>query len=370
MPHVVFAGGGSGGHIYPALAIAQCLREIDPTSTCSWIVSRRPIDARIMQTARESFAGVPAEPARLRPDGMIRFLRGWGPSVRQTRRMLRDARTRGADGSLVLIAMGGFVAAPAVQGARVERVPCVLVNLDAVPGRANRWIGRRAQIRITAFDSDSVPRDWERVRPIVRPSISTGRTPQVSRESFGLDPDRPTLLVTGGSQGASSIDQLLLEICQAHAELLAGWQVIHQCGARPGALEDAYRAAGVPARVLPFIESMGDAWSGASLAVSRAGAGAVGEAWAGGTPTVFLPYPHHRDDHQTRNAEPLARAGGAVVLLDRNDAARTLEAGFETIRELLQDGSKREAMTRRLVSLGPADGAEAVARRVLALSRE
>ena len=143
-------------------------------------------------------------------------------------------------------------------------------------------------------------------------------------------------------------------------------QVLHQAGDKDiASLSAAYEGAGVPAAVVPYIESMGRAWGAADVAIARAGAGTVGEVWANRVPTVFLPYPHHADDHQRANALPLADAGGAVLLRDAIDGSANAAALAPVLAELLGDSARREQMRVKLGGLGPADGAEVVARLVL-----
>ncbi|MEX0876253.1 MAG: glycosyltransferase, partial [Phycisphaerales bacterium] len=186
----VFAGGGTGGHIYPALAIIEQIRALDPTASVQLLISSRPGDAEILAPTGIDHQPLPAMPFSTRPRGLARFLGAWVPSVRRTRACLHELK---ADHDPVLVAMGGFVAAPAARGGHCEGVPVVLVNLDAVPGKANELIARRARTVWTAADVEG-HRDWHRVRPIVRASTLDTPSQGPSRRSFGLDPDRPTLL--------------------------------------------------------------------------------------------------------------------------------------------------------------------------------
>lgn len=363
----IFAGGGTGGHIFPALAIADELDRLAPGRTRAlFLVSERPLDAQILGPRGREFAPIAARPFGLRPLTLARFVDSWGKSVRQSRQRLAAARR---DGPAVVVAMGGFVAAPAAQAARVERAPLVLVNLDASPGKANRWIARRARAVLTSAPAPAFERrGWTRVPPIVRREARASDDRPADRARMGLDPARSTLLVTGASQGAGSINDLLIAMLERTPEVFRrdGWQVLHQCGrGKAGDLESAYARAGVPARVAEFIDPMGPAWGAADLALARAGAGAVAEVWANRVPAVLLPYPWHKDQHQRDNAEPLARAGGAVIETDLIDPQANLERAGKTLGELMRDAARRERMRAGLASLGPADGAERVASALL-----
>lgn len=363
---VLLAGGGSGGHIFPAVAIAERLREREPGVVCRYLVSDRPLDAEILRSLDESFAALPARPPSVRPRPLLRFLMTWGGAVRAARETVRRAQCD-AD-AVVMVATGGFVSAPAAQAARAEGVPVVLVNLDSSPGKASRFVGRFARVRCTP--EGSAPASWERIRPVVRDAARAGAPARVCRERLGLDPERKTLLVTGASQGANSINRLLEALLGAHRASFEGWQVIHQTGASEDErVRAAYAAAGVPARVEAFFGAMGDAWGAADLAVSRAGAGSVGEAWANRVPTLFLPYPFHRDEHQRRNAEPLARAGAAVIERDLVAPEANLPTAGERLVSLLADEPTRATMRGAFETLGPADGAARVAELVSGVVR-
>ncbi|MFG0275497.1 MAG: glycosyltransferase [Phycisphaerales bacterium] len=363
---VLLAGGGSGGHIFPAVAIAERLREREPGLLCRYLVSDRPLDAAILQSLDEPFAPLPARPPSVRPRALVRFLMTWGGAVRAARETVRAAK-READ-AVVMVATGGFVSAPAAQAARAEGVPVVLVNLDSAPGKASRFVGRFARIRCTP--EGSAPASWQRIRPVVRDAARASGTPAACRERLGLDLTRRTLLVTGASQGANSINRLLEALVGAQGDAFDGWQVVHQTGANEDArVRAAYEAAGVLARVEAFFDGMGDAWGAADLAVSRAGAGSVGEAWANRVPTLFLPYPFHRDEHQRRNAEPLERAGAAVIERDRVSPDANLAGAGDRLVSLLADEARRAEMRSAFDALGPADGGATVADLVLGVVR-
>jgi len=181
---------------------------------------------------------------------------------------------------------------------------------------------------------------------------------------LGIEPEPNTLLITGGSQGAQSINQSILATLARDdvRRRFEDWQVLHITGpGKADAVRDAYEKLKLTARVLPYCDAMGCAWRAATLAVSRAGAGSVAEAWANAAPTVFLPYPFHRDDHQRRNAAPIVDAGGAMMLTDRVAPRVNADQLAPLLRQLADDSTKRDAMTRCLADTRPPDGAEVIA---------
>lgn len=365
---VLFAGGGTGGHIYPGLAIAEHLaalaRARGRTLSCRFICSDRAIDRAILEREQAEFEPSPAKPLATRPMGLLRFIRAWGPAVRHARRAIATARATAVHRDRVhLVAMGGFVAAPAAQAARVERCPITLVNLDAAPGKANRWIARRAGSAFTTFPvAAHYAREWRSIPPIVRSAAVDPRSPAEARAALGLDASRPTLMITGGSQGAGSINRFLAALAREQPGTLAGWQVLHQTGDDDNAaLADAYARAGVPARVEKFVPGIGLWWRAADLAIARAGAGSVAEAWANAVPTLFLPYPWHKDQHQRLNAQPLVAAGAAALGTDLIEPAANVRELGPALAHLLQTHAARQAMADALARLGPADGAPRVA---------
>ena len=178
--------------------------------------------------------------------------------------------------------------------------------------------------------------------------------------------DSRLALVTGASQGSRTVNRFMAALVAADPGLFEGWQALHLCGEdEEASMRGAYAAAGIRAAVMPFIHRMGPAWGAADLAVSRAGASSVAEAWANAVPALFLPYPYHRDRHQFRNATPLAVLGGAVIEEDRLDPAANLRGAGAALRLLMQDHARRAEMRRRLLARPPQDSAATVARLLL-----
>ncbi len=361
---LIFAGGGTGGHIYPALAIAGAARALAPHTRAIFVCSRRPLDAEILRERNEPFEPSPAEPFGVRPRTLFRFVRAWGPAVAHARRLIQTARETGA---VRIITTGGFVAGPMARAAQLEGADLTMVNLDAVPGRANRWIARRASRSFTSARVDPMPRGWTQIAPIVRPDAISPLPAQTCRESLGLSPAQPVLLVTGGSQGAQSINRLLLAILEREPALLTvpGWQVVHQSGkSDTDTLTAAYAKAGVRALVRPFFHDMGPLWKSAELAICRSGAGNIAEIWASKTPALVLPYPYHADDHQRANAVPLRDARGVAIATDLIDPSKNFHTHRPALADLLLNAASRADMRRALEALGPADGAAAIARAI------
>jgi UDP-N-acetylglucosamine--N-acetylmuramyl-(pentapeptide) pyrophosphoryl-undecaprenol N-acetylglucosamine transferase len=357
----LFAGGGSGGHISPGLAIAERLVERQPDTGVVFACSSREIDRIMLRESGVSFETLPAAPLTLHPRGLSRFVRGY---VRSRNAAIGLMKSRGVSH---VVALGGFVSAPVVAAAARLRIHSTLVNLDDPPGKANRWIARRCTQVLSAVRVSRRPGFAREVTgmPIRRHAMAPG-PPEDCRRRLGLDPDAPTLLVTGASQGARSINTLVTSLAGDEPALFDGWQVVHLSGrSERDKVERAWADAGIRAWVRPFVHEMGPVWGSADLAVSRAGASSVAEAWANHVPTVFMPYPWHRDRHQERNARPMADAGGAVIERDHVDVAANLAGVGRTLRALMLDAAGRQAMRQRLRDQPAPDGADNAARMLM-----
>ncbi len=351
---VLLAGGGSGGHIYPNIAVAERLGDRGVDVETHLVVSDRPLDGRIGEQEQVAMTGLDVLPVDRRPWRWPGWLARWRRSTCIVNRLLAERHVR------AVIATGGFVAGPVVVAAKRAAVPVAMVNLDAAPGRANRMLAGRADVVFSLCKLPAWPHARVIAMPLRRAAVAGGDAGE-ARGHFGLDADRPTLLVCGGSQGARSINAVMMHLAEHHWQQTP-WQVLHLAG--PGDDDEvrrAYQRARVRAAVLAFTNQMGLAWSAADIAVSRAGAGSVAEAHANATPTVFLPYPWHKDDHQRLNAQPLVEAGGARLLIDRIDPARNAQQLGPLLQELFTNDETRRCMRQALESLPLHDGAAALA---------
>jgi len=360
-PTIIFAGGGSGGHLSPGLAIDERLREIDPQARSIFLCSNREIDATMLGEAGVHHVALPAMPPSRRPMRMLRFVQTFRASVHQAREIMRRERaTR-------IIALGGFVAAPVVKAAKSIAVPGLLVNLDAPPGKANRWMARSCATVVSAIELPMLPGFASQVigMPIRRRALAPANAREC-RVRLGLDPDVPMLLITGASQGATSINALMMELARTQPSLFNGWQILHLAGHNADAsLREDYARAGVRATVLPFLHEMGLAWGAADLAISRAGANSVAEIAVNAVPSLFLPYPYHKDMHQRHNAQALVQAGAAAMEVDQIDATANAPALGPVLDSLLRDGDRRSRMRTALQAMNRPDAAMTIARMAL-----
>ena len=357
----IFAGGGTGGHLLPALAVAEELAALAPAARVVFACSDRPIDRRILQPTPHA---VVPQPIRPLPRGLV----GWGgflasaaASRRLARALLRDLRPA------AVLGLGGFAAVPVTYRAAKMHLPTALLSIDAVPGLANRLLAGVVDVIFAQFRRTAAAygRHGGKVRLVGLPvprTLARGGAEE-AQAFFGLRDDRRTLLVMAGSQGAENVNRALAALRADLEALSDDWQVLHIAG--PGKLAEvraAWRGSPMHHVGVEFCRRMELAYAAADVAVCRAGACTVGELAVTGTPAVLMPYPYHRDRQQWLNAEELVSAGGALVVADRTDPKLNASALGSALLPLLREPGRLEAMRRALVSVSRPGAAEIVAR--------
>lgn len=362
---VVFAGGGTGGHLYPALAIAEALQRTAPDIGISFIGARGRIEARVVPAHGYAFYPIWVAGFRRRLSLEI-LLFPVKLAVATVQSLVLLLRLRPS----VVVGTGGYVCGPPVFVATLLGIPTVLQEQNSYPGVTTRLLARRVREVHIAFD---VTRTFLKRKDGVhlsgnpiRASVGTaGRTESLKR--LGLQGSRKTVLVVGGSQGAASINDALL----ASRDLLSRTdvQVVWLTGG--GELERvksriADMGSGDGVHLHGFLDDMPGAYAVADLVVCRAGASTVAEVLCAGLPSILVPYPHAAADHQTMNARAVAEAGAAVVIPDAEAKERL---GTE-IREILVHPERRAAMAIAARSLAVPNAARTVADAVLNLVRE
>lgn len=329
---IYFAGGGTGGHLYPALAVAEALGQRFPQARIQFIGAQRGIEQRLVPQA-----GYPLLSLR------ISGLKGRGPLSRVVsaaaagwavvRCLLHFLRSRPD----LVIGVGGYASGPAMLAARLRRVPTMILEQNHFPGATNRWLAPRV-------DAVCVPSNDARKR-FGGIGIVTGNP--VRREFFETAApqtgDRPTLLIFGGSRGARSINRATIAALESLARLENPPKIVHQTGEADyeevRAAADRYPNALY--EVCTFLDDMPARLAAADLVVCRAGASTLSELSAAGRPAILVPYPHAADDHQRHNAESLASVGAALVVPDDELDGDRL-AGV--LKELLSDGVRLSQM--------------------------
>lgn len=355
---VVLAGGGTGGHIEPALALAACLRRHDPDIRITCLGTPKGLESQIIPARGYDLRLIPAYPLPRRVGlDLLRTPHRIVSAVSAVRSVLEDVE---AD---VVVGFGGYVALPAYLAASRRRTPVVVHEVNDPPGLANR-VGARVATTV-ALGGPQVRLRGEIVGVPLRESIATldrAATAEKAREYFGLDADRPTLLVFGGSQGARSLNFAVAGAAAMLAD--AGVQVLHVIGARndPPPLPEG---SSVPYVALPFVSEMELAYAAADLAVCRGGAITCAEVAAVGLPAIYVPLPWGNGE-QRRNAAPVVAAGGGMLV---EDAQLSPEFLVQTAVPLVTDVDRLAAMSEAAAGYGRRDGDEALRTVVLAAAQ-
>lgn len=368
-PRVVLTGGGTGGHIYPALAIAAELRRLVPEVDILYVGSVDGLEARLVPGEGLPYRAVPAAGViRKSPlaaaRGLVQLLRG----VVAARRVLAGFRPD------VVVGTGGYVSFPVVFAAVRARVPVLIQEQNVVPGVANRWVGRWADV--VAVPHAEVARWFPRARRIevtgnpVRPEVLAADR-DAARARLGLAGCRRVVLVVSGSRGARTVNEAM---AGALPEWLGRpeWGLLWITGnAYHAEVSAAARRAGYDpdrhphVRIVAYAHDMADMLAAADLVVARAGAITLAELAARGLPAVLVPSPNVTHDHQRQNARLVERAGAAVVVEDADCDARTLGGA---IRSLLADEARLAAMAAASRTLARPDAARRLAELVLELA--
>lgn len=346
---VLIMAGGTGGHVFPALAVADRLRERE--TPVVWMGTQRGLEATLVPKA-----GIPMEwigVSGLRGKGVRRLLEMplmLSRALWQAGAILRRLRPR------VVLGMGGFTSGPGGMAARSLGIPLVIHEQNAIAGLTNRWLARVADQVLQAFPATF---------PAARRAVTVGNPVRQAIASLPPPTERligrtglPRLLIVGGSQGALGLNQLVPQALALLAESERP-DIWHQAGGQlHEAAETAYRAVGIPVRLTPFIDDMAAAYGWADLALCRSGALTVAELAAAGIGSILVPFPFAVDDHQTANAQFLERGGAALI---RQQAELTPEILAGLLRELLSDRGRLRGMAEAARRLAQLEAAEQVA---------
>ena len=360
---LVVAGGGTAGHLSPGIAVGERLAQLEPAAELHFVCSARPLDAHVLGLAGFTYHPLPTAPFPygLRPQTLVAAARLGGAFARACG-LLRRLRPQ------AVLSIGGFVAVPVIAAARWLRIPVALHVLDVQPDRANLSISRWARWITVAFREaqDRFPPGITEVTgcPVRRAILQASR--QQRRGPLGLDPQRQTVLVMGGSQGARTISEALIG---ALPELLRlKLQVVHLTGTREHDrfVREAAPVAELAGHYFPvaFSDDMGPLLAAADLVVGRAGSSSLAEASVRGCAQLLIPYPG-AGNHQLANARALETAGGAVVL--PNDC--TPQALSAQIAALIGDRTRLDEMSRAARRWSSPHAAERIAEGLVRLGR-
>ncbi|MCE5283754.1 MAG: undecaprenyldiphospho-muramoylpentapeptide beta-N-acetylglucosaminyltransferase [Deltaproteobacteria bacterium] len=356
---MVVAGGGTGGHLFPGIAVAEEFLRRGSTHRVLFIGTERGIEKRVLPEL-----GLPLRTLRVEGIKGRGIRRSLGALVKIPAGLAASFKIIGEFHPAIVLGVGGYASGPAVLAARLIGIPTAVAEQNALPGLTNRILGRFADRIFLTFEAS---RRWF-------PEARTMVTGNPIRSAFlagGMERqkgDAFTVLVFGGSQGASAINRIVTEALDDLAPLRERLRFIHQSGEKErGAVEAAYCRKGFTAKVLAFIMDMAAAYREADLLICRAGATSIAELTAAGKAAILIPFPHAVNDHQTRNAEVLAAAGAAELIVEKGLTGRHL-AGI--IERFSRDPESVRKMERAAAALGNRHAAETIVDACLELIRD
>src|SRR5436309_374891 len=343
---VVIAGGGTGGHVIPALAIAREL-QARYNAEILFIGTSRGIETRLVPQA--GFGLMLVKVGALKNVSLatrLRTLFDLPLAILHSRKIIK------VFGPEVVIGVGGYASGPAMAAAILGRIPTLAFESNYVPGFANKIVGRWVSAAAVHFEQTTRYFRNSRVVGVpVRPEFFSVPALEANH--------RPTLLVFGGSQGAHAINLAVTEAVPLVLRQIPDLQVIHQTGERDyNDVQAAYTRAGTSAEVSAFIGKMPLAFSRADLVICRSGASTVAEIAAAGKPAIFIPFPRATDDHQRRNAEAIANAGAAMMMMEPELSPEKLA---EAVVKLLSNPTQLQEMAAKAKALGHPKAAAEVA---------
>ncbi|HUS29530.1 MAG TPA: undecaprenyldiphospho-muramoylpentapeptide beta-N-acetylglucosaminyltransferase [Kofleriaceae bacterium] len=350
MMRLLIAGGGTGGHLFPGVAIAEELRARDPDAVVKFVGTRRGIEARVLPDLGWDLEFI--EVSGLKTVGAAGAVKGM---FRLPKAMLQARRIVKTFKPDAVIGVGGYASGPVVLAAKLRGIPTAICEQNSIPGLTNKLLGRVVRNVFLSFDES---RRFFKAKKIVMSGNPVRRDLVQKLLSAGASTDEKVhILVVGGSQGAVAVNELASIALSTLAKQLP-LAIVHQTGEKDlDATAARYKAAGVEADTRAFIKDMAAAYGRADLIIGRAGATTVAELAIAGKPAIFIPYPFAADNHQELNAREMADKGAALMFKQSDLTADKLA---DALRPLVSDAAKRSEMGARMKSLAKPGAAAAV----------
>lgn len=371
-PHVLFAGGGTAGHLYPGLAVAEHLSRRLPQAIITFAGGGAARERHVVRHAGYHYTMIPAQPAPQTPLAALRFVTDNVAGYCAARWMLREQQV-----SLV-VGLGGYTSAAVVRAAVARGIPIILLEQNAIPGRTTRWMSRTSSMICAGF---------EEIRPhldVQAPVTVTGNPARPAfeqlyarRKNSAVEHDETSrqrrLVILGGAGGARSLNETMPAVLKSLGDRIADWQIVHQTGeGQLAETEGRYRQLGVDALPVSFIDEVASVMFASDAVICRAGGTTLAELALAGIPALLVPYPRAADNHQAANAK-VFQAAGACRLVDEPVHAGSLEKALtREVDGLLTDHALRQEMARNMHGLArpaaAADIAAAVSEHLLGAS--
>ncbi|QDS98616.1 UDP-N-acetylglucosamine--N-acetylmuramyl-(pentapeptide) pyrophosphoryl-undecaprenol N-acetylglucosamine transferase [Adhaeretor mobilis] len=365
--HVLFAGGGAAGHLFPGLAVAEHLQRRAPKTMITFAGSGKVRERHIVRNAGYHYTMIPAQPTPHSPIQALRFLTDNAMGYCAARWMLREQRVS------MVVGLGGYTSSAVVRSAVARGIPVVLLEQNAIPGRTTRWLSRSAALVCAAFDE---------VRPhlhVQAPVTVTGnpsrpafeklyaqmnRRSGASKARFSEENNgrRKRLVILGGAGGARSLNENMPKALSKLKDQIADWQIVHQTGeGQLQATEARYESAGVSALAVTFIDEIASVLFESDLVVCRAGGTTLAELALANVPALLVPYPQAVDNHQIANAKVFTAAGASRMIDESSQGGALNSALSRELSPLLSDLELRGRMAGKMQELARPQAASEIA---------
>ena len=367
---VIISGGGTGGHIFPAVSIANAIKAKRPDAKILFVGALGRMEMQRVPDAGYEIKGLPVR-------GLVRPL--WSPknigvaidylkSKLQVRKIIKDFKP------MVAVGVGGYASAATLDAAHAMGVQCLIQEQNSYAGVTNKMLSKKATKICVAYEGMDRFFPADRIimtgNPVRQNVLSTELTKEEARQQFGLDPNKKTILLVGGSLGARTINESIgkhLDLVKS-GEIQFIWQTGKYYNEKINAeLKEKLGEAGLPnLKVMAFIKDMGAAYKAADLVISRAGASSISEFCLIGKPVILVPSPNVAEDHQTKNAMALVNKQAALFVKDAEAADKLLALAIKTV----EDDNKLEELSKNIKKLGLTDSADRIADEVLNIARK
>jgi len=366
-PRIIISGGGTGGHIFPALSIANSIKDLCPEAEILFVGAEGKMEMERVPAAGYKIIGLPVA-------GLQRSLSAQNlalpakviKSIRKAGDIIKDFKPD------VAVGVGGYASAPLLWSASHKGIPCLIQEQNSYAGLTNKILSKRAKCICTAYEgmerffpADRIILTGNPIRKEIAPATSAER--EEGYRFYGLNPLKKTLFVVGGSLGCGTLNRVMRDWVENRADK-ADYQVIWQCGKGYKAGVDAFMEGRDVKNLYytDFIKRMDLAYAVADLLVSRAGAGTISELCVAGKATIFVPSPNVAEDHQTHNAMALVQKSAALMVRDA-DADENL---LDTVDSIIHDEAQMSSLEKNILKLGRKDASEVIAKEVLKLVKE
>ena len=361
---IIISGGGTGGHIFPAVSIANAIKAKRPDAKILFVGALGRMEMQRVPAAGYEIKGLPIQGFdRKNLLKNFKVLYKIWKSQRMAKKIIRDFRPMAAVG------VGGYASGPTLNKAAAMGIPCLIQEQNSYAGVTNTLLAKKADKICVAYDNMERFFPAEKIimtgNPVRQALLDTKMSKEEAIKSFGLDPSKKTILIVGGSLGAGTVNKSVMQHLDEIAE--SGVQVIWQTGKYYNAdINEQLKGRDLPMiKVLDFISDMGAAYKAADLVISRAGASSISEFCLLGTPVILVPSPNVAEDHQTKNAMALVDKDAALYVKDADAPEQVISLALKTV----QDEAKLRSLSENILKLALPNSADIIADEVIRLAK-